>query len=255
MEGLEKSFGRPGSPWEALRFTLKNGLHVVVTGQIDRIDTLRQGDHKYVVIIDYKSGRKQLDISQIFTGLELQLLTYMFVALLNIGGDAIPAAVLYCYVRNDRVSLEYRVSDEDKKKLYESKGKLTGFYLDDGQVMQQLDTSMQGFSDFLNLRLKKDGTLSDASHTLYNEAGWSHLLDWAARQIEDIAGHIGDGDISIHPVLLGQKAPCSYCPYRPVCRFDVAMSGNTYDAAGREDKDDMIRKMFDEGDDEHGLDK
>lgn len=255
MEGLEKSFGRPGSPWEALRFTLKNGLHVVVTGQIDRIDTLRQGDHKYVVIIDYKSGRKQLDISQIFTGLELQLLTYMFVALLNIGGDAIPAAVLYCYVRNDRVSLEYRVSDEDKKKLYESKGKLTGFYLDDGQVMQQLDTSMQGFSDFLNLRLKKDGTLSDASHTLYNEAGWSHLLDWAARQIEDIAGHIGDGDISIHPVLLGQKAPCSYCPYRPVCRFDVAMAGNTYDAAGREDKDDMIRKMFDEGDDEHGLDK
>ena len=70
MEGLEKSFGRPGSPWEALRFTLKNGLHVVVTGQIDRIDTLRQGDHKYVVIIDYKSGRKQLDISQIFTGLD-----------------------------------------------------------------------------------------------------------------------------------------------------------------------------------------
>lgn len=25
MEGLEKSFGRPGSPWEALRFTLKMG--------------------------------------------------------------------------------------------------------------------------------------------------------------------------------------------------------------------------------------
>lgn len=145
---------------------MKNGLHVVVTGQIDRIDTLRQGDHKYVVITDYKSGRKQLDISQIFTGLELQLLTYMFVALLNIGGDAIPAAVLYCYVRNDRVSLEYRVSDEDKKKLYESKGKLTGFYLDDGQVMQQLDTSMQGFSDFLNLRLKKDGTLRCVPHAL-----------------------------------------------------------------------------------------
>ena len=37
--------------------------------------------------------------------------------------------------------------------------------------MQQLDTSMQGFSDFLNLRLEKDGTLSDSSHTLYNEAG------------------------------------------------------------------------------------
>ena len=56
-------------------------------------------------------------------------------------------------------------------------------------------------------------------------------------------------------VLMGQQAPCSYCPYRPVCRFDVAVAGNTYDAAGREDTDEMIQKMFDEGDDEHGLDE
>lgn len=90
----------------------------------------------------------------------------MFVALLNIGGDAIPAAVLYCYVRNDKVSLEYRVSEEDKKKLYDAKGKLTGFYLDDGQVMQQLDTSMQGFSDFLNLRLKKTDPERFVPHAL-----------------------------------------------------------------------------------------
>jgi ATP-dependent helicase/nuclease subunit B len=54
---------------------------------------------------------------------------------------------------------------------------------------------------------------------------------------------------------MGQQAPCSYCPYRPVCRFDVAVAGNTYDAAGREDTDEMIQKMFDEGDDEHGLDE
>ncbi|WP_370851034.1 PD-(D/E)XK nuclease family protein [Megasphaera sp.] len=254
MEGLEKAFGRPGSPWEALHFTLKNGLNVVVTGQIDRIDTLRQGDRKYVVIIDYKSGRKQLDISQIFTGLELQLLTYMFVALMNIGGDAIPAAVLYCYVRNDKVSLEYRVSDDDKKKLYDAKSKLTGFYLDDGKVMQELDTSMQGFSEFLNLRLKKDGSLSDSSHSVYSEAGWSHLLDWAARQIQQIAGHIGDGDISIQPLLMGRRAPCTYCPYRPVCRFDTSVRGNTYEVGGREDKEEMIRKIFDQGGDEDDLD-
>ena len=99
MEGLEKAFGRKGSPWEALRFTLPDGLEVIVTGQIDRVDSMRDGDAKYVVVIDYKSGRKQLDLSQVFVGLELQLLTYMYVALLNMGEDAVPAAILYCYVR------------------------------------------------------------------------------------------------------------------------------------------------------------
>ena len=111
-------------------------------------------------------------------GLELQLLTYMFVALLNIGDGAVPAAVLYCYVRNDKVSLSYRIDEADKKKQYDAKGKLTGFYLNDGDVMKELDRSMEGFSDFLNLRLKKDGTLSDQSKSIYDEAGWSHLLTW-----------------------------------------------------------------------------
>lgn len=254
MTGLEKSFGRPGSPWEALHFTLENGLDVVVTGQIDRIDMLRQDNRTYVVVIDYKSGRKQLDISQIFMGLELQLLTYMFVALLNIGDDAVPAAVLYCYVRNDKVSLSYRIDEADKKKEYDAKGKLTGFYLNDGDVMKQLDRSMEGFSDFLNLRLKKDGTLSDSSKTIYDEAGWSHLLAWASQKLQDLAGGIGDGDISIHPVMLKQQTPCQYCPYRAVCRFDLSMVGNTYDAAGKEDTDDMIRTIFDRGDDDHGVD-
>lgn len=254
MTGLEKSFGRSGSPWEALRFTLKSGLDVVVTGQIDRIDMLRQDDRTYVVVIDYKSGRKQLDISQIFMGLELQLLTYMFVALLNIGDGAVPAAVLYCYVRNDKVSLSYRIDESEKKKQYDAKGKLTGFYLNDGGVMKQLDRSMEGFSDFLNLRLKKDGTLSDQSKNLYDETGWSHLLAWASQKLQDLAGGIGEGDISIHPVMLKQQTPCQYCPYRAVCRFDLSMAGNTYDAAGKEDTDDMIRTIFDRGDDDHGLD-
>lgn len=64
---------------------------------------------------------------------------------------------------------------------------------------------MEGFSDFLNLRLKKDGTLSEQSKTIYDEAGWSHLLAWASQKLQDLAGGIGDGDISIHPVMLKQR--------------------------------------------------
>ena len=244
MEGLEKAFGSKGSPWEALRFTLPDGLEVVVTGQIDRIDSMRAGDAKYVVIIDYKSGRKQLDLSQVFVGLELQLLTYMYVALLNMGEDAVPAAILYCYVRNDKTSLDHVAGEEEKKTLYDKKSRLSGYYLDDREVMTALDTSMEGYSDFLNLRLKKDGTMSNTSRTMYDERGWQKLLTLAAARIREIAGRIDSGDIAVRPILLGQASPCRYCPYHAVCRFDVQLPDNGYDVVtvGREELQELLDK-------------
>lgn len=253
MEGLEKAFGRKGSPWEALRFTLPDGLEVIVTGQIDRVDSMRAGDAKYVVVIDYKSGRKQLDLGQVFVGLELQLLTYMYVALLNMGEDAVPAAVLYCYVRNDKTSLDHVASDEEKKTLYDKKSRLSGYYLDDSEIMTALDTSMQGYSEFLNLRLKKDGTMSNTAHTMYNEEGWQALLDLAVRRIREIASSIDSGDISVRPILLGQTSPCRYCPYHAVCRFDVQLQDNEYDVVSI-GKDEVLEAL-DKGGSGHGMDK
>lgn len=254
MERLEQSFGRQDSPWEALRFTLSSGLEVIVTGQIDRVDSMRVGDKKYIVVIDYKSGRKQLDLTQVFTGLELQLLTYMYVALLNMGGDAVPAAILYCYVRNDKTSLNYVATDMDKEKLYDKNSKLTGFYLDDSEIMQALDTSMKDFSAFMNVRMKKDGSLSNISRNMYNEDGWQHLLTLASRRITDIATKMDSGDISIQPVLLGQNAPCRYCPYHPICRFDSHLRNNKYTVIDQDSKDDIIKKIYKEGDGEYGMD-
>lgn len=254
MAGLEKSFGRNHSPWKAVQFTLPNGMSVVVSGQIDRVDTMCTDTTQYVVVIDYKSGRKQLDLSEVFTGLELQLLTYMQAALQNMGDTAAPAAVLYCYVRNDKTSLDYRVDDATKKKLYDKNSKLRGFYLDDSQIMKALDTSIKDYSAFLNIRMKKDGTFSNTSHVMYDAHGWRQLLRVSQNRLYEIAQKITAGDISIHPMRLGQKSPCQYCPYHAVCRFDIQMKENTYDVTDKADAEEWLKKIYEEGDDTHGLD-
>lgn len=64
--------------------------------------------------MDYKSGGTQLDLEKIYAGLQLQLLTYMKVALKELGHDAVPAAVLYCYVRNRKVSERHVLTQEEK---------------------------------------------------------------------------------------------------------------------------------------------
>jgi ATP-dependent helicase/nuclease subunit B len=120
--------------------------------------------------------------------------------------------------------------------------------------MQALDTSMEGYSEFMNVRIKKDGTLSDASHAMYNEEGWQHLLTWTAQRIRHIAVQMDSGDIAIHPVVLGQASSCRYCPYHPVCRFDPRLGDNSYTVINKESKDDLVKKIYKEGGDGDGMD-
>ncbi len=253
MEGLECSFGRKGSPWDAMQFALENGLQVIVSGQIDRIDTLRAGGKEYVVVIDYKSGQKKLDIRHVFHGLDLQLLLYMYVALLNTGPDALPAAILYCYVRDDKKPLDHIPGEDEKKKCYGEIHRLTGFYLNDGNVMAVLDTAMSNKSEFLELEVKKDGTVQNRSYTAYDEQGWNHLLNLVESRICEIAAAIDSGNIAVRPVLNGQLSSCRYCPYHAVCAFDEQLQGK-YDVIVSMKKEDVVRKIDEEGGMPHGVD-
>lgn len=254
MAALEKSFGRGDSPWQPLQFSVNDAVEVIVTGQIDRVDTLQANDRDYVVVIDYKSGLKKLDLAQIYSGLELQLLTYMYVALLNVGGDALPAAILYCYVRDDKTSYNHPVEEDAKEELYNQENKLKGFYLNNSAVMKELDKSMASSSQFLNLRLKKDGALNNQYATVYEEEGWQALLTLASRRIQRIAGQIIAGDISIRPLLLARQSPCRYCPYGAFCAFDVQLQENRYEVKDKLRPKEIIDKIQQEGDDDHGMD-
>ena len=254
MAALEKSFGRVDSDWQPLQFTLPDGTHVVITGQVDRVDTLEMDDRQFVIVIDYKSGSKRLDLRQVYAGLELQLLTYMFVALLNLDERAVPAAVLYCHVRDDKTSQPRPVDEEQMEKAFNDNNKLTGFYLKDSAVMTSLDTTLQGSSAFLNVYLKNDGTLGSKPGSYFDEPAWQALLDLAGRHIQDISQHLVSGDISIHPVANGQKSPCQYCPYHGLCQFDPQLRENTYRILPKKTVREIVEELLDEGGDGHGLD-
>ncbi|MEG3070956.1 MAG: hypothetical protein RQM92_09280 [Candidatus Syntrophopropionicum ammoniitolerans] len=52
-----------------------------------------------------------------------------------------------------------------------------------------------------------------------------------------------DGVIDIHPYLDGANRPCRYCPYKPVCRFDILLAGNAYRIIKREDEDTIWNRL------------
>ena len=96
-----------------LIFSDDDGHRIEITGQIDRIDTA----DNYYLVIDYKSGNAFINLLQVYYGLRLQLLTYLLVAknaaamLLN-ENDAVPAGILYCFLKTPLITSKTKLSGE-----------------------------------------------------------------------------------------------------------------------------------------------
>jgi ATP-dependent helicase/nuclease subunit B len=78
---LEAEFGAKGSTMPGYRITLEDGTSMYLQGKIDRIEHAKAGDTGYLRVIDFKSGKQGLDLTEVYYGLKIQLLTYLRVAL------------------------------------------------------------------------------------------------------------------------------------------------------------------------------
>ncbi|MDO7206569.1 PD-(D/E)XK nuclease family protein [Paraclostridium bifermentans] len=63
---------------------------------MDRVDMFEDGQEKYIRIVDYKSGNKDMSLTDVYHGLQLQLLVYLDAILESAkynDGDINPAAI------------------------------------------------------------------------------------------------------------------------------------------------------------------
>ena len=82
---------------------LEDGKKIEITGKIDRIDRAPYGEEgKALRIIDYKSSSKNIDLNEVYAGLQIQLLTYLDSICKE--EDIMPArSVLFFFIRtNDK---------------------------------------------------------------------------------------------------------------------------------------------------------
>ena len=73
--GFETEFGDESI--KPISYTLKNGKDIKLVGKIDRIDVFKGENSDFLRIIDYKSSKRDIDLNQVYAGLQLQLFVYM----------------------------------------------------------------------------------------------------------------------------------------------------------------------------------
>ena len=199
-----------------------------MNGKIDRVDICEDEDNLYVRVVDYKSGKQDLDLLSMYYGLKIQLITYLREAIelekrRYHKKNYVPAGILYLNVDNPIVEANPDDSDEiDEAILQELKMK--GLVNDNEHVYNLMeDMTDKKEAKSIPIKLKTDGTLAKASKVMSTRQ-LEMLSDYTVKENIRKANEIIEGNIEINPYIKGKKTGCDYCPYKSICGFSADLS-------------------------------
>lgn len=231
---LEVGFG-PNQTLPGIEIPLTEEDSLLLCGQIDRVDAAFLDGQVYLRILDYKSRELSLALDSIYYGLNLQLLTYLKVALqgaevlLNTASpQKVPAGFLYFPVLEPQLEETVPISPEELEEHRVQAVKVSGYLLANPRVLEAMDSTFTtGRSDLLGLTLKKDGTFKKGANVL-TEDQFSMLSDYLHKWFQQTGERLYEGDISLSPYRRGKSTGCQYCSFKPVCHFDPYLPENQY---------------------------
>lgn len=224
----ELQFGGEGR--DTIIYELDRGRRLMLTGKIDRLDLCEDGGNLYIKILDYKSGRRDLDPDKILRGLQLQLIVYME-AMLEYEGKlhpeetVVPAAMLYFHMDNPIVRIAADTDSDDAQQKIRRQMRTTGMVDLEGKSVDLLDSSFEGESDVIPVKKNKNGSFSKGSRG-YTQREFEDLFSSVRRLICVMAQEILDGNVSALPAEIDSvRTACDYCPFKNVCGFDPKIPG------------------------------
>jgi ATP-dependent helicase/nuclease subunit B len=229
--GLEIAFG-PKRELPPLSFQLRNGTNMQLVGRIDRVDKAEDENGVYLRIIDYKSSSKELNLSEVYYGTALQMLTYLDIIISHsntlVGTDAIPAGVLYFHVHNPMINAKKIMTLEEIEAEMLKQFKMNGLVLGEEQAIRLMDTSLDsGSSVVIPAEIKKDGTLSKRSK-IASKQEFETIQHYVRNMYVKTGNAITEGSVDISPYKIKDRSPCTFCSFKPVCQFDESMEDNQY---------------------------
>lgn len=230
--GLELGFGR-NAQLPPLSFHLRNGKKMELAGRIDRVDQAKGEDnHHFLRVIDYKSSEKDANLSDVYYGLSLQMITYLDIVMTYskelVGMEADPAGVLYFHVHNPLINTTKMLTIDEIEKEILKQFKMNGLLLNDQNVIKLMDTTLDsGDSQIIAAGIKKDGNLTKRSKVASME-NFIDLRNYVRNLYQKSGKAIIDGHVEIAPFKRKDKTACTFCPYKSVCQLDELIENDPY---------------------------
>lgn len=213
--GFELNFDKNGD-LPAVRIP-GSTMEAEIRGYVDRVDAFSDGHRNMFRVVDYKTGKKSFDYCDVFNGVGLQMLLYLFAleqgdcALL--GDKPVAAGVQYFPARYPYLSEDGRLSPEEARKERAKELKRQGLIIRDDIAID----AMEPGEEFkrLSCKRKSDGTLTgDLADAQQFRILKQYLFDLLGKMVDSIA----DGQVSPNPYTRGSSHnACAFCPYGAIC--------------------------------------
>lgn len=199
-------------------------------GRIDRVDEYLSEDRKklFLKVIDYKSGKKEFSLKNLFSGLDLQLPLYMDYVLQrekerNPNREVLPSALFYFTMDNPVIPYE---EDFDPEKERLKAFKPSGLVNLSEESLSHLE-KREGESLLLPVQCK-NGEVEEKGAAVSSEK-LKALLEFAKKEMLEGAKRIKEGEKGISPIRKeGDITACRYCPYHSICGFDEDLPNFRY---------------------------
>ena len=241
--GTEIAFDDKKGDYKPILINLENGKQIEIIGKIDRVDIAKTEDGKYIRIIDYKSSIKDIDFSEVYGGLQLQLITYLD-AMCKIE-DFTPAGILYFNLLEDAVKLDKRIKEEEIEEKIRMQFKMKGLILADVNVakMQDINLQIKTCSKIIPAYIDSKGELSAKKSSIASKEEFEKLQKYVSKTIKEIANEILNGNIELKPYYKDKKTPCEYCIYKNICSFDKEVFKTKYRFVNKLGKEEFFNKI------------
>ena len=203
-------------------------MNALLRGFVDRVDTWSNGYTTYYRVVDYKTGKKDFDYCDVFNGVGLQMLLYMFALKHSsgtlLGDNPAAAGVQYFPARAPYMPSDGKLTPEEAEELRRSLWKRRGLLLLDESVLHAMEQTDQPVR--MNYTVKKDGTLSgDLADRDQLKLLEQYILRTLGAMVEDIAS----GNVEANPYTRGSShSACDYCPYSTVCHKNSVSQRRNY---------------------------
>lgn len=193
-----------------LKLVLPTGGSISVRGSVDRVDVFKKDGVSYIKVVDYKTGSKTFSLSDVFNGINMQMLIYLDCICKNGGalyGDMEPAGVLYMRSQREYTKLQ---GARTKKK---PSTQMEGLVVENMAVLRAMESELEG--RFIPVKYDSKKGLTGSMISAAQMGGLMTKLESTLVEMGDL---LHNGEIPALP--LGEsvdKLPCRYCDYRSVC--------------------------------------
>ena len=218
---------------------LDNGGTVKIIGKVDRVDAYSTPDNTFVRIVDYKTGGKTFDLGEVFAGLNMQMLIYLFAIWQNgeeLYKNVTPAGIFYFQAITARASetskgLSRHSDMKVINKNLKDKFRMSGMVLNNIDVITAMEKNAEGV--YIPAVINDDGSVSGNVISLKSI---ERLKNKVNELIKDMASDLQSGVIRALPTENG----CRYCRYNDVCRRNDTDPIREFDSLNFQDAVSML---------------